>query len=164
MREAKNIKPIALLFMVSVICLAIIGCKPEEDSSGQVSNTDAVDGIVEIHQQITIGSGVVFNGTTPTNWTDLDLSSVVGSSFAFVVLKVTNNGTASFINSVAFRQNGDTGDYPTSMTPLGSNKVNLSSNGTSGMVTIYTDSSGQVEWVASSGEDNVIVEVVLFIK
>jgi len=52
----------------------------------------------------------VFSGNCPSSWTDLDLSSYVGSRRALVFLKVkANAGTTS--KKYKFRPNGDTDEY-----------------------------------------------------
>ena len=105
---------------------------------------------------------LVFEGTSPTEWTDLDLSDVVGDRAAFVSIRVTNDGDWSNLNVAAFRANEDTASYSTNETPLGSNKVNLGGNGSSGMVVTYTDDHGVVEWKTSDAREDMLVEVAMY--
>ena len=111
---------------------------------------------------IEISSTEVFNGAPPTTWTDLDLSSVVGTNKALVMLKVTNL-SSSFINVIAFRQNGDKASYSTTQTPTGANKGGLASEPDSNIMMTYTDANGIIEW-KSSDSKTVKIEVEVFIK
>ena len=111
---------------------------------------------------ISIVDALVFEGTSPTEWTDLDLSDVVGDRAAFVSIRVTNDGDWSSLNVAAFRANEDTAAYSTNETPLGSNKVNLGGNGSSGMIVTYTDDHGVVEWKTSDAREDMLVEVAMY--
>jgi len=42
-------------------------------------------------------AAIVFDGTNPLGWTDLDLSAVVGKRHALVMLKIENTGSSSDI-------------------------------------------------------------------
>jgi hypothetical protein len=102
---------------------------------------------------------LVFNGNSSTNWTDLDLSSVVGENFSLVRLKVYNLSNSSGLLSL-FRQKGDPSDYK-----VGSDTNNMVSIGTSdvGQATIYTDINGFIQWKSSSSVP-VKIEIVVFQK
>lgn len=108
---------------------------------------------------LTVSTTQVFNGTSPTSWTTLNLSSAVGTNFASTTLKITNLSGSSGILAL-FRQNGDTDDYIVGNDT--DNMTSLSSNGV-GQAIIYTDSNGIIEWKAS-GAVPVKIEVVAFIK
>ena len=49
----------------------------------------------------------VFNGTSPTVWTDLDLSGTIGANVAIVLLKFSSGANAW----IAVRKNGDTDQF-----------------------------------------------------
>lgn len=87
----------------------------------------------------------VFNGSGPTSWTDLDLSSYVGSNHALVMLKVTPLGGGG--PTCVFRPNGDGSEYwrHNDLSDLGANGVK-SEGQESGIVVCETDASGIVEW------------------
>lgn len=99
----------------------------------------------------------VFSGNAPTSFTDLDLSSVVGSNSALVLLRVLSSGASSG-TSMYFRKNGDTaaqGDY-------GTNHIANSDNEAS-LVIVVTDASGIIEWMAAATR-NQIITVEAYVK
>ena len=71
-----------------------------------------------------MGGGKIFDSTdiTPTTWTTLDLSNVVGVNHAFVILRV-NNVSLAVTTNLAFRQNGDTRDYDVNGPSEGTNQT-----------------------------------------
>jgi len=101
----------------------------------------------------------VFFGNSTTNWTDIDLSSVVGANFALVRLKVYNLSNSSGVLSL-FRQKGDPSDYK-----VGADTNNMVSIGFNdvGQATIYTDKNGFIQWKSSSAVP-VKIEIVVFQK
>lgn len=103
----------------------------------------------------------VDNQEAPTSWTDLDLSSIVGSNYALIILKVKKNGGT--VADYFIRPNGDTDDYEviTSHT-AGTCAISLASNEV-GFLIVETDSSGIIEW-KSNKTDYVSLIVVGFIK
>jgi hypothetical protein len=101
----------------------------------------------------------VFTGVTPSTYTDLDLSSVVGARTALVLLRITSGSSNSYFK---FRRNGLTGDatfgqVSTAMCgSLGSTHI--------GYVILTTDSSGVVEWIAQDGAgDECTIHVDFYI-
>ena len=92
----------------------------------------------------------VFTGTSPTSFTDLDLSSVIGTKQRVVVLKIKNNGTAA---SVWFRRNGDTDDMSLSLPGSTGPGIEVArvSSGVITTILTTTDTAGVVEWTTSSG-------------
>jgi len=100
---------------------------------------------------------VVFNGTTPSSFTDLDLSAVVGANYALVYLRVF----AASDTQVVFRTNGE------------AQTVNYNANGgvtychgnnTAAYLIVETDSAGIVEWCANAGVAGYTVTVAGYIK
>lgn len=93
----------------------------------------------------------VFTGTTPTAWQDLSLAAQVGVRQAFVWLKLMNNQPT--VRSTAFRKNGDT-DEQFIATPYGGAGDASVNNVFWGIVGVWTDAAGIVEWkcfVATAG-------------
>jgi len=101
----------------------------------------------------------VFNGTSPTGWTDLNLSSVVGTSNALVILKVMSS--TSDTTDVKFRRNGDANSW--SQAAWGSHTGRGGANQAFTIV-CATDASGIVEWCAEGAVPNVIISVIGYIK
>lgn len=87
----------------------------------------------------------VFSGTSPTSFTDLDLSSVVGATRRMVMVKVVC-GTIDV--EFHFRRNGETGAHVTSSTDNGSGtaKSELLTSGKISYLIVPTDNAGIVEW------------------
>lgn len=101
----------------------------------------------------------VFAGTAPTGaWTDLDLSAVVGSRQATVLLKIRNQEAAAD-GWCAFRKNGDGQDFtPSGTGVIGhvSTVVLKTGTSTSSYVLIITDAAGIVEWRRDADDDCLI--------
>ena len=95
-----------------------------------------------------------YSGNAPITWTDLDMSSVVGSVRALVLFKLTNNSTTS-TRTYSFRPNGDTDEYYNVTYPTPTNFKLFEEMST--LVTIQTDASGVIEWKASGANDTDIV-------
>ena len=96
----------------------------------------------------------VFSGTAPTSWTDRDLSSVVGSRRALVLLRVHNGGSSA--TNYRFRPNGagwlpgyDADASPT----IFSTRV---LGGGDGFVWVMTDASGIIEWDADQASSTTL--------
>ena len=104
----------------------------------------------------------VFSGASPTNWTDLDLSSIVGQTQSIVMIK------AKFINNarpVGFRPNGD--DESWVLGSITNNKsVSLISAASDETATgiITTDESGIVEWKTHEEWGSVVLSVVSYLN
>ena len=81
----------------------------------------------------------VFSGTSPTSWTDLDLSSIVGQVNALVMLKVASTETGD--TTYEFRANGDDTEY---VWGYGASSTVLRNSGD--YVVLETDSNGVIEW------------------
>ena len=102
----------------------------------------------------------VFNGTAPTTFTDLDLSAVVGSNRALVLLKLFNSEASG--KETGFRRNGET----ELVNKFGGESVAaVTLPATSfGLVLVYTDDAGIIEWARTSGATaGTTVDVVAFL-
>jgi hypothetical protein len=90
--------------------------------------------------------------TQPTVWTDLDLSSWVGSQRCLVKLTVTPVIVSSLIYSIDWRTNGDADDLSATSNndTEGAHTSDASpAAGQSGSVLVWTDENGVVEYIRS---------------
>ena len=139
------------------------------DAGGQANASDTVKGIVEEATQAEVDAGTAvggtgarlfinpsaspkakfpvstaFSGTSPSTFTDLDLSSIVGAYSRVVLLKVVAGTTTV---SFHFRKNGETGVWPLNGDRYGGlYRTNDLASGEIGYVMAVTDASGVVEW------------------
>lgn len=109
--------------------------------------------------QLIVAETEVFNGTPPGAMTDLDLSGVVGSNSALVVLKIRHSASGNFFT---VRKNGDT-DFAGSGL-YGHCAFIQSSTNTYQSVLVPTDSAGIIEWMAQVASGTTIVKVIAYIK
>ncbi|MBI4546399.1 MAG: hypothetical protein HY707_00340 [Ignavibacteriae bacterium] len=100
---------------------------------------------------------LVFDGTSPTAWTDLDLSSYVGANYALVYLKISNGG-----DNFAFRSDGETDEFYNANAFASSNR-GWANGATSATVVVETGSNGIVEWKTQSAVASQ-VRLVGFVK
>jgi len=108
---------------------------------------------------LTIADTEVFNGTSPTSWTGLDLSGTVGAQVTLVILKIITASTAY----VAFRKNGDTDEfYYETTTAAGCARGSVRSTAHC-VFLVLTDSAGKIEWITDTAETDVI-DVMAYIK
>ncbi len=107
---------------------------------------------------LTICDTSIFSSiTTPTVWTDLDLSGNVGAKATLVFLAVTCANT-SF--PFAFRKNGDAKEffYNNSAKPLGVACVNMPGGAIYLVAAVFTDASGILEWkTINTGQQTDII-------
>ena len=82
----------------------------------------------------------VFYGSAPDEWTDLDLSSVVGARRCFVILKLKNH-SSPYPEDYRFRPNGDTDDYRYAISCVADIDETMAT-----LVAVITDEAGIVEW------------------
>jgi len=102
--------------------------------------------LVNVTGRFTYSGATIFNSTSPTGWTDLNLSGYVGSRRALVLLRVHNSGLS--IANYRFRQNGTSwapGAAVDTAPTVFSTRVG---SGKDGFVWCITDSSGRIEWDA----------------
>ena len=84
-----------------------------------------------------------FSGTSPAAFTDLNLSSIVGTTSRVVLLRVVAGTTTV---SFHFRKNGETAVWPLGTTAGGLYKTPELASGEMAYVMAVTDASGVVEW------------------
>jgi len=104
------------------------------------------------------------NQNAPTSWTDMNLSSYVGSNEALVYLKIWTSSRAGF----SFRTNGETKDVGLEQTGYfnqasGATKVELD-NDHVGYVAVVTDPFGMVEWECGSSGRNTDVWLLGYVN
>lgn len=92
---------------------------------------------------------VFASGAAPTSFTDLDLSSFIGTTQKMVVLKFNASAFGAGTLYYVVRTNGDTSDTSIASAPQGTNKCGLAAS-TSGTVIVKTDINGVIEWKSSS--------------
>lgn len=103
-----------------------------------------VDGIVSQTGGWRHSGAQVFSGTGPTDWTDLDLSSYVGSNYALVLIKV-KGASGSSVN--VFKPNGDADEYwrCSDLSDMGA-QGHKGECAEAGLVLVETDANGIIEW------------------
>jgi len=107
---------------------------------------------------ISFTGGVVFNGTSPLAWTDLDLSAVIGAYQCEVVLKAYQSDTG---DAIAFRTNGDTDEFYDLNGRLVAQGCSAFCGGANyKLVLAISDAAGIIEWMATAGRVNTTVEVI----
>jgi len=101
--------------------------------------------------------------TTTTSFTDLDLSSIVGSNRALVVLKVRNSST---ITNVWFRAKDDDFDWniAASQFAYGCNGALTGTSDKGSYLVTMTNASGVVEHKSEDSNKDVKVTVMAFQK
>jgi len=149
------------------------------DAGGNVNASTTNKGIVEEATQAEVDAGTATGGTgarlyvnpsttftkfvtteafasaaAPTSFTDLDLSSIVGSVQRTVMLKVTcNTGGGTYYS---FKRKGVTGTMPIISSGGGVSWCILTTSGDIGFVMVTTDTSGVVQWATNSGSTTVV--------
>lgn len=100
----------------------------------------------------------VHNAATPTSYTDLDLSAVIGATQKVVLLKVVTGAFGAGNRNFNFRPNGDTGAWTYATGASGcANLYMIASN--AGWVTVKTDTAGIIEWECPDSADTSVVKV-----
>ena len=109
---------------------------------------------------LTVAETEVFAlGAAPNAWTDLDLSAVVGSNLALVLLKVQLTNTST----IAFRQNGDAEEHYSTVHYGANIAKSTGAYSDYTLVVVHTDNAGKVEW-KKDDTDNVTIDVVAFVN
>jgi hypothetical protein len=144
------------------------------DAGGALNASTTVKGVVEEATQAEVAAGTAAGGTSarlfinpssttskipntsafsassPTSYTDLDLSSIVGARSCVVLLKVKNSGATNV--TYYFRKNGDTDTINGTGEANGVSHTDIvATGGTFAYVICITDSSGIVEWYSDDG-------------
>lgn len=109
---------------------------------------------------LTVAETEVFTGTSPTTWTDLDLSGTIGANVALVVLKHFSAGG----NVIAFRKNGDTDEHYDASAVDAKGCALVTGGGVYLIFLVMADSGGIIEWKTSAATESTTVDVIGFIK
>ncbi len=110
---------------------------------------------------LTVAETEVFNGTSPTAWTDLNLAGTIGANPALVLLKI--DGAANLVG-VAVRKNSD-GDefYSASITDPYGCAFGRQAAGVYMVLLVATDASGIIEWKTGNAKATTI-DIIAYIK
>ncbi len=111
---------------------------------------------------LTVAETEVYNGNSPAAWTDLDISAVVGTNPALVLLKIYYPAGAQ--ESFAFRKNGD-GDefYSGSYDSAGAAAGSTVAANIFYAVMVATDVLGVIEWKTDGVVAATTVDVIAFV-
>lgn len=138
--------------------------------SEQVAHKTLVDGTeISLHTHaggggspLTVSGATAYSGASPTSWTDLNLSSIVGENSAMVILQIS---ATSDMNATAIRKNGDGAEYYSASNEASAYGIALGHHdSTCDMVLIcVTDTSGVIEWKTESSS-TATIKVIAYIK
>lgn len=112
---------------------------------------------------LTVAETEVFDGTSPTSWTDLELGGTVGANAALVLLKVSYPVT----KAAAFRKDGDTDEFYGDGTEDEDAKGCVLFQGgtvTHNVVIVATSDAGKVEWITEEAKANTTIDIIAYIK
>jgi len=109
-----------------------------------------------------IPTAQIWDSTIPTSWTDVNVSSIVGSRPVLLFLRFLQNNSPEDAESICLRRKGDTGDRYYS--DSGPSTVLLNNYpGYSNYGIITTNSSGIFQWRRYSGGGRVTVWIECYI-
>jgi hypothetical protein len=126
------------------------------------ADVNAIKAIADAAGKLVIAESGVFDGNSPASsaWTDLDLSGVIGSNAALVLLKIKLISTATW--TVAFRKNGDTNEYFRDGEDAGVALFTVA-NDIEVAVIVPTDGSGIIEWRADQTSAALRIGILAYI-
>lgn len=135
-------------------------------TAGQLLRVNSGATALEYYSGINfVNTNLINNQTFPLSWTDVDLSSVVGSNYALVYVKIIAVGG---VLDATFRYNGDSGNLGRSQTNNfgGGITGTTMDNGNFAYLWLRTDSAGIVE--ATRGlngtSSNYSLDIIAYIK
>ena len=160
-----EISPVAVAPICSSTTFTAIPLLPNATPTDefQVASKTYVD---SSEKTVKLSSTTVFSLATPptSGWTDLDLSSQIGTNQALAFI-IVENPPGSNNNELRFRENGSTFEVSTSTDSVTDSAgmqicavLGYTTQTTTCSAMVHTDSSGVIEWIANS---NNAVKVVL---
>ena len=142
------------------ILLALVDVAANDTTIDTADITDKII-IVERHGWMVDGTLVLDTTTGSNAWTDIDLSSYVGSNRALVYLKIQNTETVAS-QTFAFRENGDACEfYDTAAGHI--TMISAIDNSECGYTIVPTDSSGVIEYRSSIGNGDFKIWLVGYV-
>jgi len=118
---------------------------------------------IPLPPRVAVSGATVFGpASSPTSWTDLDLSGTVGENSALVFLAISA-GTA--MDAIAVRKNGDTDEYHNTGDDSAFGCASAFYNGTAAAAVLIcvTDTAGKIEWITESSQTDT-VKLIAYIK
>ncbi len=103
-----------------------------------------------------------FSGTSPTTFTDLDLSSIIGAKQALVMLRVSE--PSGQVTALTFKTKGETASYdPANGLSVGLSQLYLHSSGADDTSTtiVKTDANGVIQWYGIDAR-TVTIDVIAY--
>ena len=124
----------------------------DEEKTYQVQAGAWVDITPAKGSELTVSETEVYSGSSPTSWTDLDLSSTIGAKCSLVMLRAEPQEATSAGKYVAFRRNGSTADYYAQTAGGVKRCIHYCLSGISTGFLVETDSAGKIEWKAGEAK------------
>lgn len=103
-----------------------------------------------------------FSGTSPTSFTDLDLSSIIGAKKSIVMLRVSE--PSGQVTALTFKTKGETASYnPANGLSVGLSQLYLNSGGADDTSTTFvkTDENGVIQWYGIDAR-TVTIDVIAY--
>lgn len=123
-----------------------------DDALGTSDTKGATQGNIKAYVEAYVASsGLRYSGatgtlSTNTSYNDLDLSSVVGSNRALVIMEVFDKASSSaFVDDIFFRTKGSSVDHGGGTAGFGASGVSLTQVNGGGTIVVITDSSGVIQ-------------------
>ena len=111
---------------------------------------------------LTYSNAEVFSGASPTAWTDLDLSGIVGAKRTTLWVKIE---AAADMNATAVRTNGDTDEFHSVTAEANASGCALGHHdaGTHLVLKVVTDAVGVIEWITETSQ-TATVDVIDYLN
>ena len=134
-----------------------------------VESALAEDNNQEYESRVPMPPNVIVSGATvfgpassPTSWTDLDLSGTVGSRSVLAILQITAAGN---MEATAVRKNGDSTEYYDDGAKEAAYGCALASHDSSAALVLIcvTDAAGVIEWITEASQ-TATIKLIAYIK
>ena len=128
------------------------------DSATSLATQQSIKAYTAATYSYTKYSGATaYSGTTPTTYTDLNLSSIIGAQRCLVYLSIVLNASCNYVK---FRTNGETETVANESDggPVGASSggATLSPTDKLSYVMVLTDANGVVEWTSQAAVSSVV--------